>query len=79
MLSPAELEAMPCRQADAEVFFSTKRADQEKAMRLCRTCFRAEACLAETLQTERLLGHALEGIHAGTTKSERQRVLQRSA
>jgi hypothetical protein len=79
MLSPAELAAMPCRQNEPELWFSSIRADQAKAKRLCRSCFRIEACLAETLETERHLGHALQGVHAGTTKTERQRVLQRSA
>lgn len=59
----------PCRTVDPEIFFSKRSEAQAKA--LCSTCRIQLICLARTLETERDLGHQLEGVHGGTTKTER--------
>lgn len=69
-------EERTCRRStDPELWFSTRRRDQERAKTLCRSCKAAATCLEETLETERNLGHTLHGIFAGTTEQERQQVL----
>lgn len=79
MLTLSEGQLTPCRIHDPELWFSRRKANQAKALSLCRGCPQREACLAATLETERSLGHVLVGIHAGTTETERQQALERSA
>lgn len=69
----------PCTIHDPELWFSTVRASQDKACRLCRSCPRVEQCLRDTLALERQLGETLHGVHAGTTRADRQRVLMAGA
>lgn len=59
----------PCRTVDPEIFF--RKWDEEKAKALCRSCRIQLLCLERTLDTERDLGHQIEGVHGGLTKAER--------
>lgn len=65
-----------CREKNPEIWFSRRTVDEAK--RLCRACPAAALCLEETLDTERDLGHALKGIHAGLDEAERANVLSRN-
>lgn len=79
MLTLSEHQLTPCKVNDPELWFSRRKTDRERAKQLCRGCPQREACLAATLELERSLGHILVGIHAGTTETERQQALERSA
>ena len=56
-------------QSDPDLFFDGSAKREAKA--LCLTCHQVEDCLRRTLETERLMGEVLEGVHGGTTKQER--------
>lgn len=49
-LRPSELDGLPCRLVDPEVFFAETPADVESAKALCRDCPVLEACLAGALE-----------------------------
>jgi len=45
-----ELDELPCRLVDPEVFFAESPADVENAKALCRSCPVREVCLAGALE-----------------------------
>ena len=48
--SAQELEKLPCRQVDPEVFFAESPADVEAAKALCKDCPVVAECLAGALE-----------------------------
>ena len=47
---PVELEALPCRVNDPELYFAESPADVEEAKALCRDCPLRVECLAGALE-----------------------------
>lgn len=63
-----------CRKPDAnpDMWFSSKKADIEKAKLACSNCPQVLACLHDALEFERISKTTLLGVHGGTTPSERR-------
>lgn len=58
-----------------DMWFETKDlAVQRRAIELCKQCPLALQCLDQCLELEAMLGHTLEGIHAGTTPTQRRKL-----
>lgn len=64
----------PCMQQNPELWFSKRKADQLRAKNFCLSCPVILQCLEDALETEKLMGQSLHGIHAATTPEERQTV-----
>lgn len=68
-----EALVLPCT-LDPEMWFSSDKAERQKAASLCRTeCPRVLKCLHEALATEKALGHTMHGIHGGLTEAQRRK------
>lgn len=66
-------EPLPCS-AEPELWFSNRIADIRTAKAACMDCPFQEACLRQTLETEKLMGHRMHGVHAGFTADERTKI-----
>jgi hypothetical protein len=62
---------------DPRIFFSTKKAEVEKAKAMCRRCPMAESCLINCLEFEALSGEPRLGIYGATTPDERIQLTSR--
>jgi len=63
-----------CRSADPELFFSSRDADADDAITICRGCPVAAECLEWALETR-----VRYGIWGATTERDRRRMLRHSA
>ena len=74
VLAPPILEERPwavfaaCRDADPDVFFSTNRRDEERAVAICSTCPVSEDCLEHALSARERFG-----VWGGLTEKERRK------
>lgn len=67
----------PCGKYGPAMWLSDNEDMQATAIRLCRECPLARRCLDEVVETERLLGEAMKGIHGAKTEAQRRRYLER--
>lgn len=65
----------PCATRDPEIWF--KQATKKLAINLCQQCPRILQCLDDALETERMLGHQMHGIHGGLDPTQRRKVAMR--
>jgi len=63
-----------CRDADANLFFSTVEADVTAALKICAGCPVQDECLDWALETR-----VRYGVWGGATERERRRMLRRTA
>ena len=65
---------LPCS-SDPEMWFESKdKLIQKEAIEACGHCPLALRCLEQCLELEALLGHTVDGIHAGTTPAQRRKL-----
>ncbi len=65
-----------CRKpgADPNLWFSSRKANIERAKIECSNCPVVLACLHDALEFERISKTTLLGVHGGTTPSERRKM-----
>lgn len=60
---------------DPETWFAVTKAEKQFAIDQCKKCPMVLQCLDQCLELESMLGHTVEGIHAGTTPEQRRRLV----
>lgn len=70
-------EPTACAEAFPELWFSNEPKKIAEAKRLCRACPFMLRCLNECIETEKLLGQRLRGIHGGLEPHERANLKMR--
>lgn len=67
-------EPLACA-SNPDMWFAVKDiAAQRHAIEACKQCPMALLCLEQCLELEALLGHTVDGIHAGTTPAQRRKL-----
>lgn len=64
----------PCSVAPENWFENQDISIQRQAIEICKQCPMALLCLEQCLELEALLGHTVDGIHAGTTPRQRRKL-----
>lgn len=67
----------PCGRYGPSMWSKDDEVLNATAIRLCRECPLARRCLDEVLETEKLLGETMKGIHGAKTERQRRRYLER--